>query len=119
MPRPNGLIWKYFTPHRKGKYKSGVCKFCGDAYITNATRMRNHITNKCQKVPDNVKKIVSKSKLPLVPAVSELEPRRLRELSLNNAKTYGEEYSEIEQEDDDNMTQSEIDGVNFILILLF
>ncbi|CAH1379315.1 unnamed protein product, partial [Tenebrio molitor] len=32
------------------------------------------------------------------------------ELSLNNAKTYGEEYSEIEQEDDDNMTQSEIDG---------
>ncbi|CAH1383402.1 unnamed protein product, partial [Tenebrio molitor] len=62
----------------------------------------------CQKVPDNVKKIVSKSKLPLVPAVSELEPTRLRELSLNNAKTYGEEYSEIEQEDDDNMTQSEI-----------
>jgi hypothetical protein len=61
-------------------------------------------------VPDNVKKIVSKSKLPLVPAVSELEPTRLRELSLNNAKTYGEEYSEIEQEDDDNMTQSEIDG---------
>jgi hypothetical protein len=33
--------------------------------------------------------------------------------------TYGEEYSAIEQEDDDNMTQSEIDGVNFILILLF
>jgi hypothetical protein len=38
---------------------------------------------------------------------------------VNNAKTYGEEYSEIEQEDDDNMTRSEIDGVNFILILLF
>jgi hypothetical protein len=119
MPRPTGLIWKYFTPHRKGKYKSGVCKICGDAYITNATRMRNHITYKCQKVPDNVKKVLSKSKLPLVPAVSELEPTSLRELSLNNSKTYGEEYSEIEQADDDNMTHSEIDGVNFILILLF
>jgi hypothetical protein len=68
------------SPHieKESTYKSGVCKFCGDAYITNATRMRNHITNKCQKVPDNVKKIVSKSKLPLVPAVSELEPTRQR-----------------------------------------
>lgn len=61
MPRAEGQVWQFFTKFSKaenGKIcKVGKCNFCGTVYVSNATRMINHLKSKCANVPDPVKEL--------------------------------------------------------------
>lgn len=60
MPKPKGLIWKFYDPALVGGKDGFVCKYCGTFYRRNATRQEKHLQLQCLKVPMTVKRLFLK-----------------------------------------------------------
>lgn len=54
MVKKKGIVWNYFTKKVYGSQITVSCKFCGQSYIQNATRMEKHVV-RCIKCPKNIK----------------------------------------------------------------
>ena len=55
--KPKSRVWKLFTEIKEGSRVKGKCGYCLATYVTNATRMANHIV-KCEKATSAAKEAV-------------------------------------------------------------
>lgn len=55
MPRKHSQVWLYYNQKKVGNKKIGVCKYCKQQYLNNATRMQKHLA-KCMFAPLEIKK---------------------------------------------------------------
>ncbi|RUP32787.1 hypothetical protein BC936DRAFT_138578 [Jimgerdemannia flammicorona] len=56
MPRPSSDIWQYFTiVPSETKVKKAKCNFCGHEQSSGVTRLANHLTEKCQSLPPELR----------------------------------------------------------------
>ncbi|KAF7247088.1 Zinc finger BED domain-containing protein 4 [Varanus komodoensis] len=53
MPNQKTGVWHHYTETTEGKKIIGQCKYCGQTYANNATRMKRHLTI-CKKCPERV-----------------------------------------------------------------
>ncbi|RUS31395.1 hypothetical protein BC938DRAFT_477901 [Jimgerdemannia flammicorona] len=56
MPRPTSDIWQYFsTVPSDTKVKKAKCSFCGHEQSSGVTRLAQHLIDKCQAIPHNLR----------------------------------------------------------------
>ncbi|RUS14637.1 hypothetical protein BC937DRAFT_93520 [Endogone sp. FLAS-F59071] len=56
MPRPTSDIWQYFTTvPSETKVKKAKCSFCGHEQSSGVTRLAQHLIEKCQAIPHNLR----------------------------------------------------------------
>ncbi|XP_063306374.1 uncharacterized protein LOC134607758 [Pelobates fuscus] len=58
-------VWHHYTEYTDGRKIVGKCKYCGQTYANNATRMKRHLATLCQRCPERVqdsfKRLLEKS----------------------------------------------------------
>lgn len=54
MPNQKTSVWRHYNEIAEGRKRVGACKYCGQTYANNATRMKRHLTT-CKKCPEPIK----------------------------------------------------------------
>lgn len=54
MPRPLSDVWMHFISASVEGKAMYICKYCGNSYVKNATKMQKHIS-KCPAFPQSLK----------------------------------------------------------------
>lgn len=58
MPRPLSDVWIHFISASVDGKAMYICKYCGNSYVKNATKMQKHIA-KCPELPQSLKQATS------------------------------------------------------------
>ncbi len=85
--KPRSVVWRYFVDIKDGSTPpKGKCRYCLAKYVSNATRMANHIL-KCCKAPSAAKEAVisfaSKEAVKKYRPVRQAQPTQASETQVN------------------------------------
>ncbi|XP_048341864.1 uncharacterized protein LOC125426986 [Sphaerodactylus townsendi] len=83
MPNQKSFVWHHYTEITDGRKIVGICKYCGQTYANNATRMKKHLTT-CRNCPEEIQSLYRK----LLPSGEKITVKKLfqqsQELSSSN-----------------------------------